>query len=163
MALTTAYYYTPSGRSIQRPLRNSRLDEVTQAAQPEYKTAKGRTVRGGGGILPDEIVLPESTTQFRAVVDASAILTTFATQYTLKHKIDETFEITPALLDEVQVFLSESRIRPSLAEWSRERDWISSRVKQEILNQALGVEKGDEVELKRDPVVLRAMSMLGVP
>lgn len=162
MALTTAYYYTPSGRSIQRPLRNTQLDGVTQAAQPEYKTAKGRTVRGGGGITPDETVYPEAVTQFRAVVDASAILTTFATQYTLKNKVDEKFDVTPALLDEVQVFLSESRIRPSLAEWSREREWISSRVKQEILNQAAGVQKGDEVEMKRDPVVLRALTMLGV-
>jgi carboxyl-terminal processing protease len=161
LALTTAYYYTPSGRSIQRPLRGGSLDEVTRTEQPEYKTAKGRIVRGGGGILPDEVVYPEGTTRFRAVIDASAILTTFATQFSIRNKVDEKFEVSPALLNEVQLYLSESKIRPSLSEWSAEREWISSRLKQEILNQTLGVEKGDEVELRRDPVVLRALRALG--
>jgi len=161
LALTTAYYYTPSGRSIQRPLQGGTLDEVTRTRQPEFKTVKGRTVRGGGGIAPDEVVYPEGTTRFRAVIDASAILTTFATQWMIRNKVDEKFEVSPALLNEVQLYLSESKIRPSLAEWSAERDWITSRLKQEILNQGLGVEKGDEVELRRDPVVLRALKTLG--
>ncbi|HUQ90231.1 MAG TPA: S41 family peptidase [Bryobacteraceae bacterium] len=162
LALTTAYYYTPSGRSIQHPLRGGLLDEVTHVKQPEYKTSKGRTVRGGGGIQPDEVVLPEGSNRFRSVVDGGAILTTFATSYLLRNKADEKFEVTPALLDELKVFLSESKIQPGLSEWSRERDWITARLKQEILNQAAGVEKGDEVELGRDPVVRRALHLLGL-
>lgn len=162
LALTTAYYYTPSGRSIQHPLRGGQLDQVTQAKQPEYKTDKGRIVRGGGGITPDEIVYPEGITQFRAVVDASGILTTFATQFNIRNKVDASFEVDSKLLNELQLFLSESKIRPGLAEWSRERDWISSRLKQEIVTQAVGVEKGDEVELKRDPVVVKAVRLLGI-
>ncbi|MBI3210061.1 MAG: S41 family peptidase [Candidatus Solibacter usitatus] len=162
MALTTAYYYTPSGRSIQRPLRGGTLDDVTATPQPEYKTDKGRIVRGGGGIQPDEIVLPEATTRFRAVIDASAILTTYATSYILKNKVDEKFEVTPALMDDLRVFLSESRIRPGLGEWTLEREWITSRLQQEILNQGVSVEKGDEVELRRDPVVRKALDAIKV-
>jgi len=163
MALTTAYYYTPSGRSIQRPLQGGTLDAATAAPQPEYKTAKGRTVRGGGGIQPDLAVYPEPVTRFRAVMDGSGIVTTFATMWMIRNKVDPaTFDVTPALLDELRVFLSESRIRPSLSEWTQERDWITSRLKQEIFNQAAGVEKGDEVELARDPVVRRALTALGV-
>ncbi|MCS7025620.1 MAG: S41 family peptidase [Bryobacteraceae bacterium] len=162
LALTTAFYYTPSGRSIQRPLQGGSLNQLISSPQLEYRTTKGRKVSGGGGIQPDEIVLPEPLTRLRAVLDASGILTTFASSYNLRHQVDEKFEVTPALLNELQVFLSESRIRPSLAEWSAERPWIESRLKQEILNQALGVEKGDQVELQRDPVVRRALKVLGV-
>ncbi len=162
MALTTAYYYTPSGRSIQKPLSGGTLDEVTAAPQPEFKTAKGRTVRGGGGIQPDETIEPEGVTRFRAVMDGSGILTTFATMWMLKNKADDKFEVSGQLLDELRVFLSESKIRPSTAEWVQEREWVTSRLKQEVLNQAVGVHKGDEVELNRDPVVKRALRVLGV-
>lgn len=162
LALTTAYYYTPVGRSIQRPLQGGTLDSVTAAPQPEYKTAQGRKVRGGGGIQPDEVIYPEPVTQFRAVMDGSGILTTFATLWMIKNKVEPGFQVTPGLLDELRVFLSESKIRPGTAEWIKERDWITSRLKQEILNQSAGVEKGDEVELERDPVVRRALRLLGV-
>src|SRR5205807_5915293 len=58
LAITTAFYYTPSGRSIQRPLRNSALsatfsDNPSTTVRPVYKTDKGRLVTGGGGIQPD--------------------------------------------------------------------------------------------------------------
>ncbi len=66
LAITTAFYYTPSGRSIQRPLRNSALSETfsnTPAAQrPTYKTDNGRVVTGGGGIQPDIRVSPQRST-----------------------------------------------------------------------------------------------------
>ncbi len=161
IALTTAYYYTPSGRSIQKPLEGAQIDGKAGDAQTrEYRTDKGRLVRGGGGIQPDEIVLPEATTRFRAVMDATGILTLYATQYLQKNKVDERFEVTNSLLDDLQVYLSQTKIRPGLAEWSTERDWISFRLKQEIFNQALGVARGDEVEMRRDPVVVRALESM---
>ena len=47
-----------------------------------------------------------------------------------------------------------------MAEWAADREWIRMRVHQEIFNQSLGVERGDEVELRQDPVVRRALEML---
>ena len=69
--------------------------------------------------------------------------------------------MTPAILDEFQGFLSARNIRPGLAEWSRERDWIHNRLKQEIINQGVGVAKGDEIELQRDPVALAGLKAVG--
>ena len=46
MALTTAFYYTPSGRSIQRPLSGGQLDAATVVDQGPYKTDSGREVLG---------------------------------------------------------------------------------------------------------------------
>ena len=70
LKLTTARWYTPSGRSIQRPSRGDfEADELppdsvppprdtTQA--PTFRTDAGRTVRGGGGIAPDVVIRPDS-------------------------------------------------------------------------------------------------------
>ncbi len=72
--LTTARYYTPSGRSIQKPYEDKQdiyfnefekrfvngelydVDSIKVADSLKYKTKKGRTVYGGGGIIPDVFV-----------------------------------------------------------------------------------------------------------
>ncbi len=80
LKLTTAYYYTPSGRCINRPENYSQTthfgndedegEEGTEEAEgeeadttatptdtlPEYRTKNGRVVVGGGGIVPDTVV-----------------------------------------------------------------------------------------------------------
>ncbi|MGI9526537.1 MAG: S41 family peptidase, partial [Weeksellaceae bacterium] len=75
LRLTTARYYTPSGRSIQKPYTNGSsedytkdlakrymrgeffsLDSIHVPDSLKYKTVKGRTVYGGGGIIPDIFV-----------------------------------------------------------------------------------------------------------
>jgi carboxyl-terminal processing protease len=165
LALTTALYYTPSGRSIQKPLDASRfaLGPVTAHpnSQSEFRTDAGRRVTGGGGIVPDDVVHPPPMTRLRAVLDGSGSFTTFATDYVHNHKVAEDFEVTAALLDDFQVFLSQREIQPSVAEWSAEREFIENRLKTEIFNLALGVEKGDEVEAQRDPVILKALEVIG--
>ena len=147
IALTTAFYYTPSGRSIQKPL----------TGQLETTTAH---MSAGGGIQPDQIVYPEAMTPLRGYLDGSASFTSFATEYLqrVKPKIDESFVVSNALLDEFQAFLSKNNVRPGVAEWSREREWVRSRLRQELFNLAIGVDKGDWVEAQRDPVVQAALS-----
>jgi carboxyl-terminal processing protease len=162
LALTTAFYYTPSGRSIQKPLRNSQLSETfankTDEPKPTFKTDAGRTVRGGGGIQPDISVYPPERTRLETVLDASGAPTAFATQYLSTHSpLPPNFDITPDLLDEFKVFLSARSIQPNVGEWSRERSWISNRLKQEIVTQASGVAAGDEIEMQRDPQVQEAL------
>jgi carboxyl-terminal processing protease len=158
MALTTAFYYTPSGRSIQKPLATGQLEVERQ--KEEFHTDSGRIVTGGGGIQPDVNVEPEPMTRLRMALDASGAITSFATSYIQKHQVTENFEVTASDLEDFQVFASEHNIQPGVGEWLRERDWVQSRLKQEIFNQALGVAKGDEVEAQRDPVVRAALEKL---
>jgi carboxyl-terminal processing protease len=99
--------------------------------------------------------------RLRAVLDASASFTNFATEYLRTHKLNPDFEVTPQLLDELHSFLSDRQIRPGLSEWLAERDFITNRLKTELFNQAFGVEKGDEIEAQRDPVVLKAREAVG--
>jgi carboxyl-terminal processing protease len=162
LALTTAFYYTPSGRSIQKPLRNSQLSETfaerSDASKPKYKTDDGRTVVGGGGIQPDIRVSPQTPTRLEIVLDASGAVTSFATEYLSKHSpLPETFDVTTDMLDEFKVFLSLRNIQPSVADWSRDRKWIVSRLKAEVITQARGVAAGDEIESQRDPQVQEAL------
>ena len=164
LALTTALYYTPSGRSIQKPFDAAQFALGATAAHPnaksDFHTDKGRSVRGGGGIMPDEVVYPAPVSRFKAAIEASGSFTSFATQYTQKHKVTENFEVTPALLDDFHVYLADRNIQPSVAEWSGELDFIRNRLKTEIFNQSLGVEKGDEVEAQRDRQIQRAVERI---
>jgi len=160
LALTTAFYYTPSGRSIQKPLATGSLALDKQAAQ--FKTDSGRTVTGGGGITPDFLVQPDAPSQLQVALDASGVMTSFATQYTQQHKIADNFEVTPAILEDFEVYASEHSIQPGVSEWSRIRQWLENRLKQEIFNQALGVAKGDEVEAQRDKMIRLAVEKLGI-
>jgi len=100
-------------------------------------------------------------TRLRAVLDATGSFTSIATQYLAKNKVTVEFEITPQLLGQFQVFLSERNIQPGISEWTAEREFVSNRLKTEIFNQAFGVEKGDEVEAQRDPVILKAIDVIG--
>jgi carboxyl-terminal processing protease len=161
LALTTAFYYTPSGRSIQKPIEGGQLNPVKFAGKGEHRTDAGRVVKGGGGIQPDEAVLAEPVSRLRMVLEGSGSITAFATDYVQKHKIAGDFVLTPSTLDEFQVYLSERQIQPSIGDWLKERAWIENRLKQEIVNLALGVAKGDEVEAQRDPVIQRALAILG--
>jgi carboxyl-terminal processing protease len=165
LALTTALYYTPSGRSIQHPLDQSRFELGAATAHPNqqktFHTDKGRVVTGGGGIQPDFVVGPEPMTRLRAVLEATASFTTYATEYLRDHKVTDEFEVTPEMIDDFHAFLAARTIQPGVAEWSAERDYVTNRLKTEIFNQAFGVEKGDEVEAERDPVIQKAMEVLG--
>lgn len=161
IALTTAFYYTPSGRSIQKPLRTGQLEIET--SKQDFRTDSGRPVRGGGGIQPDLTVGPEGQTRLRIALDASGVMTNFATEYTQKHKITDSFTVTGAILDEFQVFAAEHGIQPGVGEWAADRVWIQSRLAQEIFNQGMSIERGDEVEAQRDPQVQAALKQLSKP
>jgi carboxyl-terminal processing protease len=165
LALTTALYYTPSGRSIQRPLDTAKFELGAATAHPnretEFHTDSGRKVTGGGGIQPDILVNPAPMNRLRAVLDATGSFTSFATQYLAKNKVTNEFEVTPQILGQFQVFLSERNIQPGISEWTAEREFVSNRLKTEIFNQAFGVEKGDEVEAQRDPAIQKALEIVG--
>jgi carboxyl-terminal processing protease len=165
LALTTALYYTPSGRSIQKPLDASRFELAATTAHPtaerDFHTDKGRKVTGGGGIQPDFVIFPPAMNRLRAVLDASGSFTNFATDYLRSNKVTDEFEVTPQIVAQFQVFLSERGIQPGVSEWSVEREFVTNRLKTEIFNQAFGVEKGDEVEAQRDPVILKALEVIG--
>jgi len=169
IALTTALYYTPSGRSIQKALkdRGEEFALTSTTTHPntraDFKSDKGRALQGGGGIIPDILVQPDPVTRLHAALEGSGSFPQFATEFLKTQHVTEEFQITPQLLDTFQAWLSERQIQPGINEWSRERLFIENRLKTEIFNQSLGVAKGDEVEAQRDPVILKALDALKLP
>jgi carboxyl-terminal processing protease len=105
--LTIAKYFTPSGRSIQRPYNDNvadyygdinkrykdgevfNQDSIKQEKKIAYKTlVKGRTVYGGGGITPD-IYIPMDTsmyTPFVLEVYGAGMLQEFTYNYYMENK-----------------------------------------------------------------------------
>ncbi len=101
--LTIARYYTPSGRCIQRPYENGKdskyeMDWITRYEHGEYfskdsikldenlrySTSIGRTVYGGGGIMPD-VFVPQDTTgisSYLIEVSSKGLIQQFSFQYT---------------------------------------------------------------------------------
>jgi carboxyl-terminal processing protease len=160
LALTTSFYYTPSGRSIQKPLAFGQLDSKAIVQVGSFHTDAGREVRGGGGIQPDVLVEPAEMSRLEMVLDASGSLTTFSSEYIQAHEIPADFVVTPELLDELRAFLSARRIQPAVSDFLKDRAWIQSRLQQEIFNLKFGVAKGDEIEMQRDVVVQAAIRKL---
>jgi carboxyl-terminal processing protease len=164
LALTTALYYTPSGRSIQKPLDTSQFELAAATVHPnkqlEFHTDKGRTVTGGGGIHPDYLVGPTPMNRLRVALVGSGSITSFATDYLRRNKVDADFEVTPPILDEFEAFAGVRGIQPNIGEWAAESDFLRNRIKTEIFNQAFGVERGEQVELQLDPLVLKALELL---
>ena len=173
LALTTALYYIPSGRSIQKTFSSQRAFgsenfalEVT-ATHPndrtDFKTDSGRPVPGGGGIVPDMQVSPRGLTEFTSVLEGSGSFTSFATEYIRDHKITPGWELPPQVFDQFQLWLAERKIQPGVREWFGSHDFIAGRLKTEIYNQTLGVDRGDEVDLQNDAQVQKALEAVLKP
>ena len=162
LALTMALYYTPSGRSIQKPLVDMQLEHVTSAPRQEYKTDAGRIVRGGGGIDPDQAVTPPPYKRLEMVLDASGAYAAFGTEYLRAERpaITPGWRLPKPLLDRFRSWLSQNNIQPGIAEWFASSDWIEHRLRQEIINLSLGVEEGDKVEAEREPWIVAALATL---
>ncbi len=105
LALTIAFYYTPSGRSLQKPLESGSLNVAAKATPGIFHTDSGREVLGGGGIQPDIAIQPPQVSRLVYVLEISGALTAFAGEYVQAHDIRDDFDVTPDLLDELKVYL----------------------------------------------------------
>jgi carboxyl-terminal processing protease len=94
LKLTTARYYIPSGRSIQKPSRATKHPEITDDEETElietdregiYYTNKGREVYGGGGIVPDVLVDRPIWNPLEINLWRQGKMFNFAVNYTASH------------------------------------------------------------------------------
>ena len=110
--LTTALWYTPSGRSINRARASEDAPADSSAAnRPRYKTDAGRVVLGGGGITPDVVIQPSplsaGDSAFQRALGAKVpqfldALTDYALSLKASHAISAPdFTVTPAMRAEL--------------------------------------------------------------
>jgi carboxyl-terminal processing protease len=163
LALTTAHYLSPSGRPIQKPFADCSSYELSECGDPEeqartYATDSGKEIPGGGGIRPDRIVGPQLYPPFQALLKSSGVLLDFAQEYIRGKKIPDDFKVTPDVLDQFQLYLSERGGRPALDVWTANVEFIRYSLEQEIVTLSLGVDRGEQIELMHDPQVLAALA-----
>lgn len=189
--LTIARYYTPSGRCIQKPYTNGHSEEyeldllnryehgefftqdsIKQDESTIYKTKNGRTVYGGGGIMPD-IFVPQDTagyTSYYASVAKMGLFTQFPFQYT-DHNRQELAQYTT--MDELLQYLKEKNLLEEFVQYAtskgikRRNNLISkSRAVMEdilygnIIYNMLGMEEYVKYLNLTDPAVLKAVEVL---
>ena len=129
LKLTTARYFTPSGRSIHKDrddeghhLNADNPDDVdpdTLQPEPEdleiprfkknqFKTDMGRTVYGGGGVTPDMEIEQSFLTDFEMAVERDGALFNFAVDYANAHpNLDAGWTVDKEALGEFKEFLAD--------------------------------------------------------
>ena len=164
LALTTAQYFTPSGRSIQRPLPGTALSApetaLGGAAKSTFRTDNGRVVSAGGGITPDVIIRAPERDPWVSFLDQRGVFTGFASQYvTLHRKVERTFEPDAQVLDEFRSYLGQQRLRVPEEYWAPDQDYLKIKIKAEVFNLVFGLATGEEVETRGDPQVKKAAGL----
>jgi carboxyl-terminal processing protease len=168
LALTTAKYYTPSGRLIQRDYSNVSLydyyfdrDSVGDTTNKEVKlTDSGRTVYGGGGITPDVKVEPIKSNHFQDTLLQHYAFFNFAKHYIVAHHITKSFQVDDAVMQEFRKSLDADKVPYTEADLLQNDEWVRSNLKSEIFVDAFGQEEGLKVKAETDPEVLKGLDLL---
>ncbi len=170
LKLTTARWFTPSGRTIQRIAKDEE-DQATQAAlavvadtvlgapdkestdsalkeRPIFHTDAGRVVRGGGGIVPDLVIRPDSLTAAErdfakalgnGLPQYRDALTTIALEAKKTHGVkSESFKVTPEMRQQMYQRLRAKDIQISLAVFNGAGNLIDEQLGYEIARYVFG-------------------------
>ena len=168
LALTTARYYTPSGRCIQRDYSHglddyyNPDDEPADAPKgPEFKTDLGRSVYGGGGITPDVVDAPPKMAP--AMVDLRFRQSAFfrfavAEKERPGFKADE--PVDAAMLERFQAWIKAQKITLSDADWQANQAAIKDQLALELANVGQGLEAGAKFATSKDPVLQKALELM---
>lgn len=167
LALTTAKYYTPSGRLIQRDYSQGSFYDYyfRNGAQKNEKDAKmtdsGRTVYGGNGIEPDEKFVPKYT-RFQIELARKGAFRDYIPKYFSGRdaKLAKDWEVDEAMMADFHAFILKKGIQFSEAEFAEDKDWIKVQLKREALITAVGLDESTRYALETDPMVLKAMESL---
>lgn len=175
LKLTTARWFTPSGRSIDRP-RPPADDEAQDAtprdtaARPKFRTDAGRTVLGGGGIVPD-VVVPEPvlTREGRALQTALGekvpAFRDVVVGYALSLKGSRAvsapdFKVTPAMRDELYRRLAARGIVVDRAVYDAAAPLVNRVLGGEIAHYVFGARAAFERSLRDDQALEKALALL---
>jgi carboxyl-terminal processing protease len=110
LKITTAKYYTPSGRCIQRANYSTWTDTSQTETSTEFKTVGGRSVYGGGGIAPDVRIEPRETNDLVWDLRRKSLFFNFAVHYANTHTVsDSVINVDQKMLDDFKKYLEEEK------------------------------------------------------
>ncbi len=170
LKVTTAKYYTPTGRCIQVLDYGHRRDDGSVGSIPDslkkaFKTTNGRTVYDGGGIDPDIKTQNPESHMLTQVLFEKGFLFDYATQYVSKHPepVDpRTFSLSD---DEYQQFLSwmktknysyksymEYQLQQFTEEAKKERYYSELKSQLDLVTARIAESKKNELVLHKDEI-----------
>ena len=172
LKLTTAKYYTPSGRCIQRDELNSKA-AAREAAQnrmdgeeeePDenreiFHTNAERPVYGGGGIKPDIELEQRKMEELEAKIERRGLFFTYGVDYFAHHEIDRGWEAGPEVLAQFKEFLAEKEIEYDEEEWDASLDYVRSGIKRELFRKAFGDQAAYQVLAATDEMLQEAFDL----
>ena len=171
LKVTTAKYYTPSGRCVQaidysRRNEDGSVGHIPDSLTHEFKTAMGRTVRDGGGITPDIQVKPHDYSRLTYSLVMNGVVEQYALDYVRRHPsipATEQFSLTEEDYDDFIRFAEGKTFdyRSSARTWfdymkkELERDGLTGAMAPQIeaMSAALDMQKADFLRLKKDEIV----------
>ena len=168
LALTTAHYYTPSGRLIQRDYSNrsfldyyyGRHDDAPNSNDVKM-TDSGRTVYGGDGITPDEKFATATLDRLEVELERRALFG-FTRSYFATHStaLAKGWMPDEGTVDELHEYLLKNGVSFTEAEFTADHDWIVRNLAREMYIAAFNVDQADQMYAQTDPEVQRAVDAL---
>jgi len=189
LRLTVARYYTPSGRSIQKPYKGKgssyekdiaerfeagemkSLDSIELVDTTRYYTDDGRVVYAGGGITPDVFVPLDTTLNNPFFIKNSQHLMEFAYNYVTenKSKFDsyeslndfvKTYKVSDSLLDEFSDYALEKGVEKDKRAFKKIKLTIANRIKAHLARDLFGEEGFYRVSHQNDDIFDKALKEL---
>ncbi len=168
LALTTAHYYTPSGRLIQRDYTDVSLYDYYYHPQsnptPHTEvrlTDGGREVFGGGGIDPDVKVSEPKLTPTQETLARRGAFFNFGKSYLAVHKtIPRDFQVNDEVLDEFKQFLGKESIQIADKGFQDNLDFIKQRIQLQLVTVIYGENEAAQISVTNDYLVQKAMESL---
>jgi len=188
LALTTAHYYTPSGRLIQRPwdatfdeyLSYSMRDQdANKAHNPTdlKRTDSGRPVYSGGGVEPDRHIAGSmegfNPTTFGRFLNSRSEFANYAQKFTAegdtriaqaasgRQIAKPNFEVDEAMLADFKELLKADRFRIDDTAWEKDKDFIRAMIRYEIDLALFGTAEARRHLLAADPQAQLALTVFG--
>jgi len=176
LKLTTAKYYTPSGRCIQKDeqLKDGALaDEedldpgtpaeglVPKKPVPEYHTEMGRLVYGGGGITPDVEIAEIRVPRLIEDLEAKQVYFKYAVKYAARHKDPpvNNYAVTSAMRDEVLQLAKDEKIEIHPDSLAAAQRFVDLGIRRELGRRYGGEEQAYHITLEEDEQVKAASAL----
>lgn len=177
LAVTTAKYFTPKGRLIQRDYSDFEQYYMTRSDvnvgedgevipnpdnQEVFLTESGRKMYGGGGIRPDYIVENPDPPVLVYRLFRENLLFDFSVRYASEHEdLERGFEIDEAILEGFRDFLATRDFEYKAAEFEEAVEFFSVRIKAQIGRLRWGAEEESRILAESDPQVQQALKVFG--
>lgn len=171
LKITTAKYYTPSGRCVQAIDYTHRNEDgsvghIPDSLTHEFKTASGRIVRDGGGITPDVEIKAPSYSRIVYALVLYGVIDKYAIEFARKHDsipAVEDFHLSDEDFNDFVEFAKtrefdyRSSAKASFDQMKKEmeKDGLADTVKEQmdVIEKALQIEKEQFMRLKKDEIV----------